>query len=179
MGTPHKGSSKATLGKIAASAGKIMGASDRILRSLQRDSDLLEQQRNSFYSIRRHMFTVCLWEELPLPFLGIVRSLLSTYRTLNGSSESRICSLITSAGERMTAGCGAKHQEWFQVDVIQTKYTVSMWKDWVTTRPYDEIMRMGVRLACNAAVVGKVYLLGTRRQPIRRLRGRLLSSLKS
>jgi hypothetical protein len=72
LGTPHRGSSKATLGKIAAQAGGILGATDKILKTLERDSDLLEQQRNSFDSIRSKILTVCLYEELPMAVIGMV-----------------------------------------------------------------------------------------------------------
>ncbi|KAF4447623.1 ribonuclease p mrp subunit [Fusarium albosuccineum] len=58
MGTPHRGSSKATLGKIVAKAGKVLGANDRILKSLENVSAFLEQQRNSFDSIRRNFLTI-------------------------------------------------------------------------------------------------------------------------
>ncbi|KAJ3546378.1 hypothetical protein NM208_g2021 [Fusarium decemcellulare] len=70
MGTPHRGSSKATLGKIVAKAGRVLGANDRILKSLENGSAFLEQQRNSFDSIRQNFLTVCLWEELPISFVG-------------------------------------------------------------------------------------------------------------
>ncbi|KAH8892335.1 hypothetical protein GQ53DRAFT_841100 [Thozetella sp. PMI_491] len=72
MGTPHRGSSKATLGKIAAKVGKIVGANDQMLKALENDSALLEQQRNSFDSIRRNFFVVCLWEDIPMPLIGLV-----------------------------------------------------------------------------------------------------------
>lgn len=72
LGTPHRGSSKATLGKIAAKAGKMLGATDKIMRALEHDSDLLEQQRNSFDSIRNKFLTVCLYEELPIAITGMV-----------------------------------------------------------------------------------------------------------
>lgn len=74
LGTPHRGSSKASLGKIAAVAGKILGAHDRILRALERDSDLLEQQRKSFDCVRQSIVTVCIWEEMPMPIIGLVRN---------------------------------------------------------------------------------------------------------
>lgn len=72
LGTPHRGSIKATLGKIAAKAGGILGATDKILKALEGDSDLLEQQRNSFDSIRSRILTVCLYEELPMAVIGMV-----------------------------------------------------------------------------------------------------------
>ncbi|KAM0547225.1 hypothetical protein ACHAPJ_010487 [Fusarium lateritium] len=72
LGTPHRGSTKATLGKIVAKAGKILGTNDRIIKCLENDSAFLEQLRNSFDSIRRTFLTVCLWEELPMSFVGLV-----------------------------------------------------------------------------------------------------------
>lgn len=74
LGTPHRGSSKASLGKVAAIAGKMLGAHDRILRALECDSDMLEQQRESFDCVRQSFVTVCLWEDTPVPIIGTVRN---------------------------------------------------------------------------------------------------------
>jgi hypothetical protein len=72
LGTPHRGSSKATLGKLAAKAGKALGATDKLLEALERGSELLEQQRNLFDSIRRGLHIVCLYEDLPMKVIGMV-----------------------------------------------------------------------------------------------------------
>ena len=72
LGTPHRGSGKATLGKLAAKAAAALGASEKILDVLKEDSDVLERQRNSFDSIRQELFIVCLYEELPMQGIGMV-----------------------------------------------------------------------------------------------------------
>ena len=54
LGTPHRGSSKATIGRLAANAANILGASDRMLKALECDSELLEQQRQSCVLIRKN-----------------------------------------------------------------------------------------------------------------------------
>jgi hypothetical protein len=72
LGTPHRGSSRATVGRVAANAARILGASDKLLKALECDSDLLEQQRQSFDLIRKPLYIVCLREERPMTGLGMV-----------------------------------------------------------------------------------------------------------
>ncbi|KAI1733350.1 hypothetical protein F4680DRAFT_465271 [Xylaria scruposa] len=72
LGTPHRGSSKASIGKVAASAGKILGGNIRMLRVLRSESEVLEQQRELFDTIRRPIMTVCFWEELSVLLIGLI-----------------------------------------------------------------------------------------------------------
>ncbi|KAI0384424.1 Alpha/Beta hydrolase protein [Hypomontagnella monticulosa] len=62
MGTPHRGSDKTPLGHIAAAVAKVMlrQPSRKLLKILEKDSDILEHQRRSFDSIKEQLFIVCL-----------------------------------------------------------------------------------------------------------------------
>jgi hypothetical protein len=58
LGTLHRGSTKATLGKLTSNAAKALGASTRLLKVLETDSNILEQQRDSFDSVRQAIYCV-------------------------------------------------------------------------------------------------------------------------
>lgn len=75
MGTPHRGSDKTPLGHIAATIAKVMlrQPSRKLLRVLEKDSDILEHQRKSFDSIKEQLLIVCLGESLPVKHIGMVR----------------------------------------------------------------------------------------------------------
>lgn len=73
-GTPHRGSEKTGLGQIVAkiAALTLRQPNDKLLKNLEKDSDVLERQRRSFASISKNLSVVCLWEEKPMS-IGIVR----------------------------------------------------------------------------------------------------------
>lgn len=74
VGTPHRGSDKASLGHfIARIAGiALRSPNKKLLDSLERDSEILEGQRKSFDSITESMPIACLYEEKPTKGLTIV-----------------------------------------------------------------------------------------------------------
>ena len=72
IGTPHRGSSKASLAKLVAKAIKGLDVSFKLLDILESSADILEHVRNSFDSMRKDLFIACLYEELPMPVVGMV-----------------------------------------------------------------------------------------------------------
>ena len=72
LGTPHRGSSKASLARLIARVIRGVDASERLLNTLEVNADILERERNSFDTLRRDLFVACLYEELPMPFVGMV-----------------------------------------------------------------------------------------------------------
>ena len=77
LGTPHRGSSQACLGILAANICKAMlqDTNTGILRSLEQDSETLERIREAFErtitreKVKAHSFV----EELPTAGIGMVR----------------------------------------------------------------------------------------------------------
>ncbi|CAG8958691.1 hypothetical protein HYFRA_00011533 [Hymenoscyphus fraxineus] len=74
LGTPHRGSEKTGLGQIVATiaAVALRQPNDKLLKNLEKESDVLERQRRSFASISKNLPVVCLWEEKPMA-IGISR----------------------------------------------------------------------------------------------------------
>ena len=74
FGTPHRGSSKATLGELAATIAKISfrQPNSQLLQTLQPGSGILEDQRDQFTTISDNLNIVCIKEELPTG-IGMVR----------------------------------------------------------------------------------------------------------
>lgn len=74
MGTPHRGSSKASYGEIAVNVAKLSlrRTNTQLLRTLKPDSQILERLRDSFTTISNDMAIVCIREELPTG-AGMVR----------------------------------------------------------------------------------------------------------
>ena len=91
MGTPHRGSDKTPLGHIAASVAKIMlrQPSRKLLKVLEKDSDVLEHQRRSFDSIKEQLYVVCLHEAVPLKHVGMVCPIALQLRTM--ANMIRLC----------------------------------------------------------------------------------------
>ncbi|TPX11304.1 uncharacterized protein E0L32_001122 [Thyridium curvatum] len=67
FGTPHRGSSKESLGEIVASISKLClhKPNQQLLRTLREDSHILERQRNEFTTISQGISVICVREELP------------------------------------------------------------------------------------------------------------------
>lgn len=62
LGTPHRGSEKTGLGQIVAKIAvlALRQPNDKLLKNLEKDSDVLERQRRSFASISENFPVVCL-----------------------------------------------------------------------------------------------------------------------
>ena len=67
MGTPHRGSSKTSLGEIVAGIAKVSfrQPNTQLLMTLARDSNILEKQRDDFTTISKDLDVVCIREEVP------------------------------------------------------------------------------------------------------------------
>lgn len=67
FGTPHRGSGKAGLAQLVATAARFAYGqpNSKLIDNLKRDSDVLEQQRKSFASITNSMPLVCFVEQNP------------------------------------------------------------------------------------------------------------------
>jgi hypothetical protein len=76
LGTPHRGSDKASLAKIVANVGTLVlrQPNKQLLETLQPSSGTLEYLREGFTTISRNMRIVCVREEKPTG-IGIVSSL--------------------------------------------------------------------------------------------------------
>ncbi|KAF4626223.1 hypothetical protein G7Y89_g11938 [Cudoniella acicularis] len=73
LGTPHRGSEQVGLGQVVAkvAACALRQPNDKLLKNLDKESDVLERQRRSFASINQAIPLVCLWEEKPT-VVGII-----------------------------------------------------------------------------------------------------------
>ncbi|KAI1741243.1 hypothetical protein F4680DRAFT_416200 [Xylaria scruposa] len=67
MGTPHRGSSKASHGDILVNIARLSlrQPNNQLLQNLRPDSHILEKQRNDFTTVSNDMAIVCIREELP------------------------------------------------------------------------------------------------------------------
>ncbi|GAB1316550.1 hypothetical protein MFIFM68171_06760 [Madurella fahalii] len=67
MGTPHRGSSKTSIGGIVAGIAKVSlrRPNTQLLKTLARDSGILEKQRDDFTTISKDLEVVCIREEVP------------------------------------------------------------------------------------------------------------------
>ena len=76
LGTPHCGSGKAGLAHIVAEVANLSlrNPDEKILRTLEREPDVLEHQRKSPASISEKIPLHCLFEEKPIG-VGVVRPL--------------------------------------------------------------------------------------------------------
>jgi len=74
LGTPHRGSSKAGLGELAANIAKLafQRPNIQLVQLLKKDSALLESQRRSFASISRDMAIGSIYETVPTRAAGLV-----------------------------------------------------------------------------------------------------------
>jgi protein SERAC1 len=74
MGTPHRGSAKASYGDVAASIARLAfhQPNKPLLQTLKIDSHLLEKQRDNFTTVSNDLAIVCIREELPTG-VGLVR----------------------------------------------------------------------------------------------------------
>jgi pimeloyl-ACP methyl ester carboxylesterase len=74
LGTPHRGSNKESLGEVIAHVAKysFRQPNDQLMRTLQHDSHILENQRDQFTTISEYIHVVCIREEIPTAF-GMVR----------------------------------------------------------------------------------------------------------
>lgn len=84
MGTPHRGSDKAGLGIIAARIARlgIKESDDKLLRTLNEGSDILEKQRMDFDTFSKGLRLVCLYEayrtlgkDVSIPLTGTIPSI--------------------------------------------------------------------------------------------------------
>lgn len=80
FGTPHRGSSKESLGEIVASVSKLClhKPNQQLLRTLREDSHILERQRNEFTTISQGISVICVREELPTA-IGVVCTTMDLY----------------------------------------------------------------------------------------------------
>lgn len=67
LGTPHRGSGKATIGEVVSNIAKIglQRPNDKLIEVLGEDSQVLERQMKSFTSISNALPIACVTEELP------------------------------------------------------------------------------------------------------------------
>jgi hypothetical protein len=74
LGTPHRGSNKASLGEVIAQVAKysFRQPNEQLIRTLQHDSHILENQRDQFTTISKDIPIVCIREEIPTG-VGMVR----------------------------------------------------------------------------------------------------------
>jgi len=74
LGTPHRGSIQASIGRIISNIIQITGKSsnDKLLETLETDSVVLEEQRGNFTTISNKMYIVCAYEEIPVPVIGLI-----------------------------------------------------------------------------------------------------------
>jgi hypothetical protein len=68
MGTPHRGSAMSSIGEIVQGVARLAfrQPNKHILRTLSEESDVLEQQRQSFATISQGFPIACIFEELPV-----------------------------------------------------------------------------------------------------------------
>ena len=77
MGTPHQGGQGVSIGKVLVNIAKVQGhTSDTLLKHLEEDSELLQQQLAEFSSISREYDTIFAYETKPTPFLGSVAKVI-------------------------------------------------------------------------------------------------------
>ncbi|KAK0620840.1 hypothetical protein B0T14DRAFT_567558 [Immersiella caudata] len=122
LGTPHRGSIKASIGRLTANAGKVLGASDKLLRALECDSDLLEQQRQSFDLIRRSLYIVCLREDLPMTGLGMIVPEISVF--IDGSDVLK--EAIPGSDHRTMAKFAARSEKGYTIVVDYIRSCLGM-----------------------------------------------------
>lgn len=68
MGTPHQGSSAASMGQAFVNIASIFSPTNsRVIRNLQRDSELLQQQLQQFNVISQEFVTKFAYEEYSTP----------------------------------------------------------------------------------------------------------------
>ncbi|KAM7219614.1 hypothetical protein V8F06_004995 [Rhypophila decipiens] len=75
MGTPHRGSPKATLGESAARlTARLLaaGSNMQVLGNLRPDSHALEKQLHDFVTVSSHIPVVCFYEELKTGRAGLI-----------------------------------------------------------------------------------------------------------
>lgn len=67
LGTPHRGSGKASIGEIVSNIAKIglQRPNDKLIEVLAEDSQVLERQMKSFTSLSNTLPIACVTEELP------------------------------------------------------------------------------------------------------------------
>lgn len=81
MGTPHRGSAMAKYGVIVARIAKVfIKKDDRLLKTLEEGSDILEKQRSDFDTFSHGMRLVCLYEAQDLD--GVRVSVCAIYHDL-------------------------------------------------------------------------------------------------
>lgn len=105
LGTPHRGSDKAGLAQIVQEVAKLAlrKPNEKLLKNLERESDVLEHQRKSFASVSEKMSLRCLFEEKPTgigivslagpstPFVGVSRFMDSIDIIIQIVPESSAC----------------------------------------------------------------------------------------
>jgi protein SERAC1 len=118
IGTPHRGSSKASLGKIAQTAAMIAlrQPNMNLLDTLKQDSQILESQRKSFDGISSRWTLVCLYEEHPMSIGEVCYHLLaeiyaSRSLTLNYYQVVPMPSACMDGFNVKTAGIPKNHRE--------------------------------------------------------------------
>ncbi|KAL8749696.1 MAG: hypothetical protein Q9184_006707 [Pyrenodesmia sp. 2 TL-2023] len=73
LGTPHRGSAETQHAHVVANIfSTFKKVNKRIINVLEQDSDVLENQRQSFTSVSKDIRLVCLYEELSTPPIGLV-----------------------------------------------------------------------------------------------------------
>ena len=77
LGTPHRGSEKASLAKVLANIASLHRPNKKLVRGLQQNSHILQKQRDDFVTISKKISIVCVREEIPMFPIGMVRPLLS------------------------------------------------------------------------------------------------------
>ncbi|MCJ1381752.1 hypothetical protein MMC17_004863 [Xylographa soralifera] len=97
LGTPHRGSDKAQLAQTLTSIVSVVRQpNDKMQRTLDLDSDVLERQRNSFAAQFKDLPLVYFFEEHPTKKLGIVVS--QTSACVDGYNTTSISIPDTHAG---------------------------------------------------------------------------------
>ena len=119
LGTPHRGSTQAGLGILAANVCKAMlqDANTGILRSLEQDSEVLERIREAFERMvtRERVKAYSFVEELPTVGVGTVRTFyISSFTRVASSWQEQIVERYSGQIGSASEGKGyihATHQE--------------------------------------------------------------------
>ena len=125
LGTPHRGSSQAGMGILAANICKAMlqNTNTSILRSLEQDSETLERIREAFErTITREKVKVYSFvEEIPMAGIGMVRALAASVplRQTEGSWQEQVVDRHFGQIGNVSEGKGyihANHREMSKFD---------------------------------------------------------------
>lgn len=88
MGTPHQGGQGVGIGKVLLNVAKIQGdANDNLLKHLEENSELLEQQMSEFSLISQSFEIKFAYETKPTPLAGIIAKVVKYFVPITGLKE--------------------------------------------------------------------------------------------